>query len=484
LSGGRATGIVLETLAADPAVAGVAVDEGAAALTAAVRLREEAVGAATSPEERAATWAAVFDDAYAAELSDGADADTATWRSSVTGERLGPAEMAEWAAATTARVLACAPRRVLEVGCGTGTLVRRLAPHCERYVATDVSRVALDVIREAVARGGLDNVAVEERWAHDLAGVTGGPFDCVILNSVVQYFPSTAYLAAVLTQACDLVRARAGTVFVGDVRPLRLSEALWAEVELAAADDGDPASAVANRVDARARTENELLLEPGWFGGFAATAPPFRVVAAVKRGRRANELTRYRYDVLLTARGQDDPPTLAEVEANPARVADAVSAALARGAAAVRVEGLENARVSGSLAALDALRAAAGGERVGTVRRRLGRAPGVDPEDLFEIADRLRAGVGVGPSGARSGGEVSARFRREGTRSPSRVGIPVAPPAAGTGAVANDPLTAEVTRRYAATLRRRADAALRAAGCAPVPVEVVVRQAPSAAGAG
>jgi SAM-dependent methyltransferase len=233
LSGGLATGIVLETLAADPLVAGVAVDEtprpgGPITLTAAVRLREDAVGAATSPEERAATWADVFDDAYAAELSEGADADTATWRSSLTGDRLGAAEMAEWAAATTARILACAPRRVLEVGCGTGTLVRRLAPHCERYVATDVSGVALAVVREAVARSGLDGVVVEERSAHELPGVGGGPFDCVILNSVVQYFPSTAYLAAVLASACDLGRDRAGTVFVGDVRPLRLSVGLWA----------------------------------------------------------------------------------------------------------------------------------------------------------------------------------------------------------------------------------------------------------------
>jgi hypothetical protein len=159
-----------------------------------------------------------------------------------------------------------------------------------------------------------------------------------------------------------------------------------------------------------------------------------------------------------------------------ARVAEAVSAAFGRGAAVVDVDGLENSRVSGSVAALDALRAASDAETAGTVRHLLRRAPGVDPEDLFEAADRLRAGVGIGPSRGRSGAEVAARFRRDGTRSPSRVGIPVGPSPAGTGAVANDPLTAEANRRCAAALRRRADAALRAAGCAPVSVDVVVRE--------
>ena len=54
--------------------------------------------------------------------------------------------MREWVETTVARILALQPRRVLEIGCGTGLLLYRIAPHVERYVGTDFSQTALDAI--------------------------------------------------------------------------------------------------------------------------------------------------------------------------------------------------------------------------------------------------------------------------------------------------------------------------------------------------
>ena len=68
----------------------------------------------------------------------------AGWKSSYTGQPIAAEEMQEWVAETVARILALKPQRVLEIGCGTGLLLARIAPHCEHYTGTDFSETALD----------------------------------------------------------------------------------------------------------------------------------------------------------------------------------------------------------------------------------------------------------------------------------------------------------------------------------------------------
>ena len=47
---------------------------------------------------------------------------------------------------------------VVDLGAGTGTFARAVAPHCRRVVAVDVSLAMLDILRANVARDGLSNV--------------------------------------------------------------------------------------------------------------------------------------------------------------------------------------------------------------------------------------------------------------------------------------------------------------------------------------
>lgn len=70
-------------------------------------------------------WAEVYDWTY----SD--PSPLAGWRASGTGAPLPAAHMGEWADRTAELVLAARPRRVLELGCGTGMLLERIAPHVE-----------------------------------------------------------------------------------------------------------------------------------------------------------------------------------------------------------------------------------------------------------------------------------------------------------------------------------------------------------------
>ena len=110
--------------------------------------------------------------------------------------------MAEQVAQTVERVLATGARRVLEIGCGTGLLLFRLAPRCDRYVGTDLSATAIDQVRRtATALPGLGHVELHEGTATDLGAIAEGQFDLVLLNSVVQYFPSFDYLGVVRAAA-------------------------------------------------------------------------------------------------------------------------------------------------------------------------------------------------------------------------------------------------------------------------------------------
>src|SRR5262249_31618444 len=52
------------------------------------------------------------------------------WNSSYTGEPIPAPEMREWLGETVDRIAKWRPERILELGCGTGMLLFRLAPQC------------------------------------------------------------------------------------------------------------------------------------------------------------------------------------------------------------------------------------------------------------------------------------------------------------------------------------------------------------------
>ena len=142
-------------------------------------------------------------------------------------------------------------------------------------------------------------VAYRQGMADDFSGIKSGDCDTVVLNSVSQYFPDADYLARVMKGAIDAVRA-GGHIFVGDVRCLPLLEAYHASVRLFRAAGGTTTDTLMQQVDAEIARENELLIDPSFFRDFAASEPRLgHVEILVKRGRHHNELTLFRYDVVL-----------------------------------------------------------------------------------------------------------------------------------------------------------------------------------------
>jgi hypothetical protein len=72
------------------------------------------------------------------------------WNSSYTGQPIPAEQMREWVNNQVTQIWREQPRRVLEIGCGTGLLLFRIAPHCTKYWGTDFSQASLDFIQQQV----------------------------------------------------------------------------------------------------------------------------------------------------------------------------------------------------------------------------------------------------------------------------------------------------------------------------------------------
>jgi len=353
-------------------------------------------GGAPEAEAREAyvrEWRSLFGDTYGGGAGDEDPAfNIVGWNSSYTGEPIPAEEMREWVEDTVGRLRALRPRRVLEIGCGTGLLLFRLAPECEEYWGADLSSAAISYLREQLARPGreLPGVRLLEREADDFTGVPEAHFDLVVINSVVQYFPGAEYLLRVLDGAVAAL-APGGTLWVGDVRSLPLQDAFHASVELARAGDDDPADALRDRVRRRTLRDKELLVDPELFRALPRRLPRVGAVEVrLKQSRYANEMIRFRYDTLLHVEPAALPTAPAWRRWDERGGMEAVRRVLDEEAPeALAVAGVPNPRVVGALAVLEALDGDADTGSAARLRalaaERESRAP--DPEAFRELAE-------------------------------------------------------------------------------------------------
>jgi amino acid adenylation domain-containing protein len=341
------------------------------------------------PEAQAqlAQWRLVYDGIYGGE--DGPERergfDTVGWTSSYTGGPIPAEQMREWVEGTASRILSLAPRRVLEIGCGTGLLLLRVAPGCERYVGLDYSAAGLARLRRQLEAAPIRGVELHEREASDLSGFAQGEFDLVIVNSVVQYFPDASYLREVLRRSSRLL-APGGAIFVGDVRSLPLLEAFHASVERHHAGADLSVDELRRRIHEAVAHETELVLAPGFFEAFAASSKLSDLRVMPRRGRAWNELTRFRYDVLLRDGTAGSAAGFVERDWRRDRLdAASLERLLDERPEALAVTGIPNARVAAEAAFLeDAIRG--GARTVEDLNRSRGEAGGIDPEEVWRAA--------------------------------------------------------------------------------------------------
>jgi amino acid adenylation domain-containing protein len=236
------------------------------------------------------------------------------WNSSYTNQPIPAEQMREWVNNQVTQILALQPKEVLEIGCGTGLLLFRIAPHCTKYWGTDFSQASLDYITQHIGEqhvAPLPQVTLLQKMATDFEGVEPESFDTVIFNSVVQYFPSIDYLVNVLEGAVKAL-APGDCIFIGDVRSLPLLEAFHASVQLDQAEPSLTRKQLRQRVQLQMFQETELVIDPAFFRALKQHFPQIsHVQIQLMRGRHHNELTQFRYNAILYIGAETHPPTRA-----------------------------------------------------------------------------------------------------------------------------------------------------------------------------
>lgn len=343
--------------------------------------------------EHVALWKNVYEETYRqAPAPVDLTFNTIGWQSSYTDQPIPAAEMREWLAQTVERILALQPQHVLEIGCGTGMLLARVAPHCASYAGLDFSRTALDHIRtmqQTVA--GLDRVTLFERTADDLADFAPQCFDTVIINSVVQHFPNVEYLLRVLTDVVRLVQP-GGHVLLGDVINLALLETFHSSVQLYRASDHDTCAQVTQRIRQHMAQERDLLLAPSFFLALAQQQPAITHVEVLpKRGRFHNQLTRFRYEAVLHIGQAVEKRDLTwlDWQRHKLTVAEVRRRLRESRPETLAIRHIPNARLDEDVAALAWLREAGPEETVAQLRAYLAQQPrrGIEPDDLWALQD-------------------------------------------------------------------------------------------------
>ncbi|MFE9427014.1 amino acid adenylation domain-containing protein [Kitasatospora sp. NPDC006697] len=341
---------------------------------------EELDAATGGAEEQIDEWELIYDDLYA-ETRTAWGEDFNGWNSSYYGgQPIELDQMAEWRDAAVAQMMRWQPSRIMEIGVGTGLLMSQVLGRVDEYWATDMSGPVVERLRVQVEQAGhADKVHLQHQNGDDLSGLPRDHFDLVVINSVIQYFPSAEYLDEVLAGALELLRP-GGRILVGDVRNAATLRLFRSGVQRALHPEAAPS--VSRAAVARAiLMDKELVLDPEWFSQWAERHGAGGVEIRLKAGRAHNELTRHRYEVVL----HKAPAAAVQVAEAPVlrwgrQVDDLVGLAelvRSHGDTPVRITRIPNGRLADEVEAAVSM---------GVITAPAAAGPVVEPEDLRAFA--------------------------------------------------------------------------------------------------
>ena len=231
------------------------------------------------------------------------------WTSMYDGSEIDQSEMKEWLKDTMQTMLdRQPPGRVAEIGTGTGMVLFNITEGLESYVGLEPSRSAvafvLDKTRSIAGLAG--KVDVHLGTASDISRLDGLRPELVVLNSVVQYFPSPEYLFEII----DVLARLSGVqrLFFGDVRSYALNQEFLAARALHALGDRASKDEVRQKMAEIGEREEELLVDPAFFTGLRHRLPGLikHVEILPKMMQATNELSSYRYAAVVHVRHQQE----------------------------------------------------------------------------------------------------------------------------------------------------------------------------------
>ena len=348
--------------------------------------------------EQLSEWKAVFDDLYEKYSPDQElKFNIEGWESSYTRTPMPPSEVAEWIDQTVERINSLNPSRVLELGCGSGLTLFRVAPHCTHYYATDLSTDALGVLQHQLDLVGQDlPVTPQQRGADNFDGIKPDSFDSLLVVSVLQYFPSFEYLLRVFEGAVNTVKP-GGFIYLADVRSLPLLELFHSSVQLYQAPSNLPIEELQQRIEKQLLYEKQMVVDPAFFDALKQHLPKIsHVEIKLQRGHYYNELTKFRYDVILHIRQKEVNPQpeilWLDWKDKDLTISSVLNLFLENQVDILGITRVPNARIYNDFKALQLLKNPPEGiETVGQIQEIINSISegGVDPEEFWKLEEDL-----------------------------------------------------------------------------------------------
>ncbi|RYP40686.1 hypothetical protein DL767_001544 [Monosporascus sp. MG133] len=231
------------------------------------------------------------------------------WTSMYDGSEINKAEMREWLDDTIHTLLdGQMPGHVLEIGTGTGMVLFNLGTGLQSYVGLEPSRSAATFVTDAMesipALAGKAEVHVGT--ATDICRLSGLCPDLVVLNSVVQYFPTPEYLGGVVDTLARIPGVK--RLFFGDIRSHATNRYFLAARALHALGDASTKESVRQKMAEMEEREEELLVDPAFFTALGSRLPDQikHVEILPKKMRATNELSAYRYAAVVHIRSLEE----------------------------------------------------------------------------------------------------------------------------------------------------------------------------------
>ncbi|MFZ5987608.1 MAG: amino acid adenylation domain-containing protein [Bacillota bacterium] len=194
---------------------------------------------------------------------------------------------------TLARPYLGEEKKVLEIGCGSGTIMFSIAPLVKQYTGLDPSELTQKRNEEYAASASHKNIKLVNGFAHHVDSIVEDSFDLIIIASTVQFFPGFIYLEKVIENALKVLKP-GGTLLVADVMDARRKEDFRRSLEDYKSKNGD-------KEDVKTKTDldGELYIDEQFFNETKEKKADIEEVTVLYRKDEFDNELGYRYDVLI-----------------------------------------------------------------------------------------------------------------------------------------------------------------------------------------
>ena len=220
------------------------------------------------------------------------------WISSYTNKPFSQLEIEELVENVVAKVSNNLKRDsvVLEIGSGSGLIVRKIAPRVKKYICADISDVILEKSKEAFRKEGIDNVDFEHISDDNTLHIKE-KVDVIIINSVVQFYGSYDELEKVVVNCLNILKD-GGLLFIGDIRDPELRDDFYSSL-LQESKSVNGNNEMGN-IALKKILDRDLYVSKKFF---IELQKDYEGIGSIelsnKIGEVKNELTNYRYDAVI-----------------------------------------------------------------------------------------------------------------------------------------------------------------------------------------